>query len=164
MPNRALDVSLCAFSQDDSRSAAPSDDRRLYDLVNPSDAITFRATPVEAAVLAVIFSASMLFVKDAETGATPEIEDPGAARDAIWANRAALDSYADAFDSFLVGSRTERALIEEILAPLSGHDRAKRRAAWHDERRTSMNDICANTWAIAERLRATRIKEEIARG
>lgn len=129
-------------------------ERRLYELINPSDAITFRATPDEAAVMAVIFHASMLFVKDAVTGAEPVVEDFEATRKAIWADPERQASYAAAYRSFLVGSRSERELFEEAVKRMTPDEATAYRAAYHDRRRTSMNDICARMWDAGDKIAA----------
>lgn len=126
--------------------------KRLYDLINPSDAITFRATPEEAAVLAEIMRASMLYVRDAETGDDPKVEDVAATREAIWADPERQASYADAFRSFLIGTKSERELFEEATSRMTASEAADYRDKYHDRRRTSMNDICAALWERAEQI------------
>lgn len=129
-------------------------ERRLYEVINPSDRITFRAMLEEAACIADIFDASMLFVKDIETGEKPQVEDIKAAHDLIYSTRAGLDSYADAFASFMVGTRSERELIEKAIERMSAEEAKAYRAEWHDKLRSSLNDICARCWPVADRLRA----------
>jgi hypothetical protein len=128
---------------------------RLYELINPSDKITFRATPTDAAVIAEIVAMSMLFVKDIETGDTPTIPDVWSERAVIWASAERIAAYADAFDSFLIGSPRKRAMFERA-AP-EGEERKAfelRRADYHTRACTSLNDICTRFWRIAAEIRA----------
>lgn len=131
-------------------------DRRIYELVNPSDAITFRATPIEAAFIADRMRAGPYFVKDAETGESPsQPENIQCFYDALWCDAAQIQSYAEAYASFLVGSPRDRRLFDEIVAGMSAEQRKARRDKWHDERCTSLNDICRQCWEAAERIAAT---------
>ena len=129
-------------------------EKRLYELVNLSDAITFRATVGEAACIADRMRAGLYFVKDVETGKDPAIDDLQAFYDAIWSDRDRLNSYADAYDSFLVGSVSERLLFEDVVATMTSDERLAYREKYHDRRRTSMNDICGQVWANAPKIRA----------
>lgn len=129
-------------------------EKRLYEVVNPSDAITFRATLVEAACIAVRLSPGWMFVEDAETGEAPKIENLEAEYDAIWKDAGKLASYADAYRSFMVGSRTERELVEDAVALMSEEQAKAYRSKWHDKRRTSMNDLCRQCWETAEKIAA----------
>lgn len=129
-------------------------EKRLYEVVNPSDAITFRATIIEAACIADRSSAGWMFVKDAETGEAPNVDNLEAEYDAIWKDAGKLASYAAAYRSFMVGSLTERELVENAVA-LMGDDEAKAyRSKWHAKRRTSMNDLCSQCWETAEKIAA----------
>jgi hypothetical protein len=129
-------------------------EKRLYELINPSDNITFRATVGEAACIADRMRSGMYFVRDVETGTAPEIEDMQAYYDAIWTDAARLASYADAYDSFLVGSLSERQLFEDATARMSPAEREIYRTEYHDRRRTSMNDICRQVWACVLPIRS----------
>lgn len=127
-------------------------ERRLYDLINPSDQITFRATPKEAGVIAAIMGASLYFVRDIETGEDPSTEGALLDRRAIWSNADAIASYAKAWDSFLVGSPRDRSLFDEAVAKMTAEDAAAYRAKWHHEKRSSINDICQACWDAAARI------------
>ncbi|MHC1549440.1 hypothetical protein [Phyllobacterium sp. K27] len=134
-------------------------EKRLYEVVNPSDPITFRATLVEAACIADRLRPAWYFVKDAETGEEPNVEGLEAEYDAIWKSAEKLASYADAYRSFLVGSRSERELLEEAVSRMSDAEAKAYRAQWHDKRRTSMNDICQQVWETAEKISAFEPEE-----
>jgi hypothetical protein len=113
-------------------------EKRLYEVINPSDMITFRAAVTEAACIANRLGAAWYFVKDMETGNEPEVADLQSEYDAIWKDADKLASYAEAYRSFLVGSRSDEALAY--------------RAKYHDRQRSSMNDICAQAWETAEKI------------
>lgn len=129
-------------------------EKRLYEVINPSDKITFRATVVEASCIADRLRSAWYFVKDVETGVGPEIENLQAEYDAIWKDAGKLSSYADAYRSFMVGSLSERKLLEEAVSYMTAEEAASYRLTWHDKRRTSMNDICRQVWETAEKIAA----------
>jgi len=132
-----------------------AEDLRLYELINPSDQITFRASPLHAAIIADLMSSSLYFVKDVETGKAPaDPDDIQSAYNAIWQDADALKAYSDAYASFLVGSARDRALFEEIVAGMTPEERKARRDQWHDERCSSMNDICRQCWEAAAKIAA----------
>lgn len=127
-------------------------EKRLYEVVNPSDAITFRATIIEAACIADRLRPAWYFVKDAETGQEPKVDDLEADYEAIWKDADKLASYAEAYRSFMVGSRVERELVEEAVARMSADEAKAYRSKWHQKRRTSMNDICRMVWETADEI------------
>jgi hypothetical protein len=127
-------------------------EKRLYTLVNPSDAITFRATLVEAAIIADRMLDAPYFVKDAETGETPKVDDLPAEYDAIWFDAEKIASYSAAYASFLVGTRSERELFEEAVCRMTPDEATAYRDKYHDRRRTSMNDICKSCWDAARKI------------
>ncbi|MCW0014863.1 hypothetical protein [Rhizobium sp. BT-226] len=127
-------------------------EKRLYEVVNPSDAITFRATVVEAACIADRLRPAWYFVKDVQTGEEPKIDNLEEVYEAIWKSADKLASYAEAYRSFMVGSRSERELLEEAVSRMTEDEAKAYRAQWHDKRRTSMNDICRQVWETAEKI------------
>lgn len=129
-------------------------DTKLYELINPSDRITFRATLEEAACIADRMRPALYFVKDVETGEEPTVEDLQSVYDAIWKDAAKLASYAAAYDSFLVGSTTERELFEKAASLMLANEARAYRKEYDDKRRSSFNDICGQCWAAAERIAA----------
>lgn len=129
-------------------------EKRLYEVVNPSDAITFRATVVEAACIADRLMAALLFVKDVETGEAPEVANLVDHYDAIWTSAESIKSYANAYRSFMVGTAAERLLVEDAVSHMDVEEADAYRAKWHKKRRTSMNDICRQVWASAEKIAA----------
>ncbi|NNU66578.1 hypothetical protein G9X67_14995 [Rhizobium sp. WYCCWR 11152] len=127
-------------------------EKRLYEVVNPSDVITFRATVVEAACIGDRLRPAWYFVKDVQTGDEPKIDNLEEEYEAIWKSADKLASYAEAYRSFMVGSRSERELLEEAVSRMTQDEAKAYRAQWHDKRRTSMNDICRQVWETAEKI------------
>lgn len=127
-------------------------EKRLYEVINPSDAITFRASVVEAACIADRLRPAWYFVKDVETGEEPKVDNLQADYDAIWKDAEKLASYADAYRSFLVGTRSERELFEEAVSRMTPEEALAYRDKYHDRRRTSMNDICRQVWTQADKI------------
>lgn len=127
-------------------------EKRLYELVNPSDAITFRATIIEAAIIADRMLDAMYFVKDADTGEQPRVADLKADYDAIWADADKIASYSAAYASFLVGTRSERELFEDAISRMTDDEAASYRKKYHDRRCTSFNDICEACWEVAGKI------------
>lgn len=126
---------------------------QIYELINPSDAITFRATKEEASVIAGIVGASLLFVKDVETGEAPNTEGWQDARERFWKDSVAFDSYCRAYESFLVGSPKDRELFEDAVRNMGADEAAEYRLKWHNRKCSSMNDICARFWEAAKGMR-----------
>lgn len=64
---------------------------------------------------------------------------------------------ATALESLLIGSAGERRGMERVFAAITSEaDRAAARAAWHDNRRSSLNDFGAWAAELAARLRAVK--------
>jgi hypothetical protein len=67
------------------------------------------------------------------------------------------DRLPDALDSVLIGSASDRAIFNDAMSKIG--DEAKRKEfadAWHDRKRTSMNDIGARAKSLAQRIRKSR--------
>lgn len=127
---------------------------RLYELINPSDKITFRASIADAAVIADVLAPAMMFVEDIETGLTPKIEDVPTERDTIFKNPERRAAYADAFGSFMIGTPTDRKLFVSAVKNMTAEQADSYRMEWHDARRTSMSDHCQAMWDIAKGIRS----------
>jgi hypothetical protein len=131
------------------------DAKHLFELINPSDRITFRATLIEAACIADEVAPNLYFVKDSEGGDPRRaVDDLQAQYDAIWRDAGKIASYAAALDSFLVGSPGERELFEEAVRRMTPEEAAAYRASYHDKRCTSLNDICQWFWEAGVRVAA----------
>ena len=132
-------------------------DKKLWELINPSDKITFRATDVEAAIIEVRMREGPYFVKEYGTdNKPPELSeiDLRKAYDAIWKDRASISSHAAAFDSFLVGDKADREAFEKNVSFMSGQQVNNYRASYHGRKCTSLNDICQACWTVALKIAA----------
>lgn len=140
-------------------------EKKIYEIINPSDQITVRATPEEASVLGVILGASFYFLKDAETNEdAPKVSDDEwkELREAIYADAERRKSYADVFRSALIGSMTDRLLFEDAVAKMTPADAKAYLDKWQDMRRSSMNDICKRLRDAADGIENWKTKEEAA--
>jgi hypothetical protein len=127
-------------------------EKRIWELINPCDKITFIATEHEAALIADRSLASLFFVRNVETDADPEVDDLRDWYDRLWFSKEAILSLADAYASFLVGDRDEFNKLVEGAGP---EKRAILAAEWHTEKRESLTDICQQFWTASEKIRAT---------
>ncbi len=126
--------------------------RKLYELINPSDAITFWATPIEAAIIADKMLDAPYFVKDADTGEAPKVSDLEARYNEIWCDAKKISSYAEAYRSFVIGKPSERCLYDEAIKRMTADDAKKFRTEHHASRRSSINDICKSCWEAGDRI------------
>ena len=126
--------------------------RKLYELINPSDAITFWATPIEAAIIADHMLDAPYFVKDADTGESPKVADLEASYNEIWTDAKKISSSAEAYRSFVIGKPYEPRLYDEAIRRMTASDAEKFRNEHHAGRRTSLNDICKRCWEAGDRI------------
>lgn len=62
---------------------------------------------------------------------------------------------ADCLDTVMIGGKSDRESYKKGLELIKDADARKEwRDHWHDQRRSSMNNIGAYAWQMAERLRA----------
>lgn len=139
----------------------------LYEIINPSDAYTMVAEDRAVACAAVVFLGEGhygLSAKDDEKDGCPILAWGGAnALDEFFAKelgttladvmRDRRPAMAAALRSVAIGTFTDRESFDRGLALID--DPAKKeewRAWWHDERRSSMNDIGARAWALADAM------------
>jgi hypothetical protein len=149
-------------------------DAPLYELVNPSDAYTFRADKHEvAALVSLLLGNGMTPAKPVEEGKgldVPMLLGPGATawftktfgrslEDALVAEAEAV---AAALDSLWIGRPAERLELEKALA-LMPDPKARRKylEERHERQRTSMNNIGKAAWHYAERIRELHHKGEL---
>ena len=137
-----------------------------WELINPSDKITFKADTYELACLAVGLMggayAADLLEGDVEPRQVPmflfggtdehfkkhfgkDVSDTFEAADKL--------ALADVLDSFLIGSMAERRAYEKALSVMPEADKAAFKEEWLDKERSSMNDICARAYGYANNLR-----------
>lgn len=140
-------------------------DKKLWEIINPSDAYTFEAAEREVAALVVLGLGSGQYGGDCGDDAAriPILIFGGATE---WYERefgrdmgaglvARETELPIALDSVMIGSRSERARMDRVLAAVEDEeDRQRARVAWLDERRSSMNDIGARAAKWAANLRA----------
>lgn len=140
-----------------------------YEVVNPSDAYTLDGTDFEAAAAATVFLGNGLYgLKTAEDDIKMPVLAFGGEKalvayweatfghsfDAFMAMQDAKARVAAVLETVLIGSFGERRRMDAVLAAISSpKDRAKAQAVWHDERRTSMNDIGQRAAELAKRFR-----------
>jgi len=145
----------------------------LYEIVNPSDAYTMTAASDLVAAVATLLVGMGRYGLKALNG--PETEERShlvpfllfGGDDVLrgWCDKHGIADLADwaidhgedvaaALESVLVGSHEERLQMEKVLDCISdGREREKARAAYHDGRRSSMNDIGGAAQSLAKRLR-----------
>ncbi len=137
-----------------------------WELINPSDQITFTAESHELACIAVGL------IGEGKYGAT-ELEGAGASVP-LWlfggtdqyfqttfgrkSFEDALDlcdkaAVADVYDSFLIASFRERAAFEEEMNALPEIERPAFKADWQNKRRGSLNNICHHASLYAAHFR-----------
>lgn len=143
----------------------------LYEIVNPSDPYTLAADDFETACLANILLSEGLYGLDEidGNGRMPILGFGGAdAADRWWRERfgrslddalAAMDraAVATCLGSVLIGSAKDRKAYEAGLELID--DPAKRKAwhdRWHDDRRSSVNNIGKRAWQLGEQLHLVR--------
>lgn len=155
---------------------------KLWELVNPSDRVTFRAVDLQIALFVCIAIGD---------GGYPakEILDDGQIGQQVpmflfngekLVNEFCMENWnlpweqveakviserrkelCDALTSFIYGDVGDRKLIEELLAALPDDEtRAARLAEWNEERRTSQNNIVAAAAYFAEQVRLISDEEE----
>jgi hypothetical protein len=154
----------------------------LYAIVNPSDAYTMTASSDLVAAVATLLVGEGAYMLKPLNGAG--IEDrqnlvpllifggdeafhewcgkQGIADLGQWALDHA-EEVASALESVLIGSQSERVKMEKVLACISDEkERAKARATYHDERRSSLNDIGRVAQSLAKRIRSRADKHKAA--
>ena len=139
-----------------------------WELINPSDKVTFKAPTFELAAIAVgIMGGSYAAEElDGDTdkprkvplflfGGTEEFFQKefgkGVGESFEQCDKEAL---AEVFESFLIGSMAERRAYEKAMSVLPEEEKAAFKADWLDKERSSMNNICARAEHYARALRA----------
>lgn len=137
----------------------------LYDIINPSDSMTFRAPDLQVAALSMFLLSEGKFGADCreDGGENVPIFALGGAQ-AWWDSKfdepidAAIirraGEVADALDSLVYGDWSTRSIFERELATIGG-DEARQDFIheWNDENRSSTNEIGAAASGIADQLR-----------
>lgn len=155
---------------------------KLWDLINPSDAVTFKAPDLQIALFVTVaisngqYGAQEITDNEHEGLKVPLFLFGGVeainefcqenwnldweqVEATVIADRS--DELCTAFDSFIYGNLGDRKLIEELLAALPDDEARKARLAeWNEERRSSMNNIVARADSLCKAVRKIRAEEE----
>lgn len=128
-----------------------------WEVINPSDYITFEATETEARIIGWILRGSCLFVTsvNGEKDPVPDGYDRerfDAERNEIWSDPSRRWSYAMCFQSFLCGGGTFREVLKKACESDAVDDSMAYWREISDRKRTSMNDICAHFWKIGDEI------------
>jgi hypothetical protein len=139
----------------------------LFEIVNPSDPYTIQGEREPVCAAALLLGNGMYPVVPVAGGpqVLPFLALSGEDGLDTWWREAFGRSFseslqlrgavAEALESVMIGSAADRARMERVLAAISSpEDRERARAAWHDERRSSTNDIGRQAAALAARIRA----------
>lgn len=127
----------------------------VYEIINPSDAITVKASPDHAALLATILAESWMFLRPVDGGdmlRRMSAEAFKARRDRMDADTADLVAYAAVFHSATVGAPRERAAIDAKIEAFPAAERLMARRAHNQERATSMRNICGPLMDAGDRM------------
>lgn len=138
----------------------------LWELINPSDKITFKAETHELAAIAVGIMGGQYGAQELDTEAEPRNVPLflfGGTEEYFQKTfgKTIAESFetcdkvtlAEVFESFLIGSMAERRAYEKALSVLPEEDKAAFKADWLDKERSSMNNICARAEHYARALR-----------
>lgn len=139
----------------------------VYEISNPSDAYTIAGEP-EAVCAAVLLLGEGAYGVSWPAGATVlpvyAFWGDGLAEE-DWKSRfgrtigeslrALREPITAALETVMIGTAADRARMEAVLAAIaSPEERERARAAWHDGRRSSTNDIGRRAGELAKALRA----------
>lgn len=130
----------------------------VYELINMSDQYTFNAPNIEVAGACACLLSTSFGAKDIATGEQSPVlfgwnewlADRGIDQQWVDAHRLEL---ADAFDSFLIGSASDRADVEEMLALIPPEKQQQWKDSRQDRHRTSLNPIGEAAYQYAARFR-----------
>lgn len=139
----------------------------LWELINPSDKITFKAPTHELAAIAVGIMGGQYGAEELDTeteprkvplflfGGTEEFFQKTFGKTVGESfEQCDKEALAEVFESFLIGSMAERRAYEKALSVLPEEEKAAFKADWLDKERSSMNNICARAEHYARALRA----------
>ena len=146
----------------------------LYDLVNPSDAVTFYASSREVALVVTFMLGRGMYAANAidEDGRTLEDSDLDiplfimgyGIDDFLDENDISLNDTADdhrqeiieSFESFCTGTARERRLFESALSYMDDQEqKGSFVAEWDDRQRSSLNDITNSAYELAKGMKGS---------
>lgn len=137
----------------------------LFDIINPSDPYTMKADSLLTAAVAIcLLGEGKLAIKQLDGDANVPIflfgghdewftKNLGGTFQAVLNNVTDSPELADCLDSVLLGGQEERQQFEQELQLLEPEQRDEYRNLWHDERKSSDNDIGRRAWRMAQHLR-----------
>ena len=138
---------------------------KVWELINPSDAITFEAPSLAVAATVTLTVGSGVYGADSEDGEKVPIlalgdseaveawvaqEFGGMTVEELFAH--AKQAVPAALLSFVTGSRSDRKLFESALAKMFPDKREEYREVWEDAKRTSMNQITEHAHDLGRRM------------
>lgn len=145
----------------------------LFEIINPSDTYTMESEDfMTACIAAVILGRGQYSLTqiDGDGGEKMPIfmfggieewfqkrfgKTPGECREEI-----EPEKIADVLDSVLIGVKADRSSYLKGLSLIDSPEKRKEwRDHWHEERRTSMNDIGGRAYKLAEAFRSSAIKQ-----
>lgn len=145
----------------------------LYEIVNPSDDYTLEADDPKIAGLAVFYLGRGQLALNDENGEPvlplmlfglgidewfkenfdidiKEGEEGAAIAKVIEEN---LEAMADILDTVIIGRMSERKAFRAVIEGLPEDQREAARERFHDEKRSSLNDIGRHAWEVAKAFR-----------
>jgi len=138
----------------------------IYNLINPSDAYTFIAPSDEAAAVSVLFLSHGAYGAESTESdfASPIFSFSGEEYAEQWFKEnfghglsESLDKHLEimpeVLESFLIASKAERETIDLACSMVSNEQARELRLKFHDNKRSSTNNIGKVAWNKAERLR-----------
>jgi hypothetical protein len=147
----------------------------IFEIVNPSDPYTLECDDFKIA------AAGILLLGRGKLGLTCEADPKLEMPPFIFANEQQVTDWfkgigidhigefidqnrlkvADMLDTVLIGSERNRRTFEKVLACISDPaERQKARDTYHDEKRSSLNDIGQAAWDLATALRKPKKTDE----
>lgn len=144
----------------------------IYEVVNPSDAVSIEADDSVVASAATILVGTGKYFLSAADGSKVDMpmmlfaKDPSALLQS-WCEQVGfkdfdalmgkhIEAVATCLESSLVGDVSDRAGLLEVFEKVGDKGSiAEAMDAWNDKKRSSMNDICGRARSIARGLRKT---------
>lgn len=145
----------------------------LFEIVNPSDTYTIKSDDLELAAIACCLLGQGQYALDGIDcqesvpmflfGGEEEWFTEKFGSDFTTSLTRVLETrsteLADCMDSVIIGGSANRQSYEKGLELIDDPDKkAKWRDHWHDERRSSMNDIGGRAWKWAEKIRSGSVE------
>ena len=135
---------------------------QTFEIINPSDTYTIKGEQVVCDVAALLLGNGKYGLEGAKEPNLGLVAFMAPAKQEAkiqevlgcvlgeWIN-ANGEALADALDSVVIGNRR---LFDSMMEHVTDENRAEAAAKWHDENRSSMNDIGTRARAMSESLRA----------